>query len=69
MTEICIHVPEEIPESVLKRKIDELIEEEELRWTLFEKCKNELSLTVKELDELEMARAEAWKETKRKYGL
>jgi len=32
---------------------------------LFEKCKEEISLTEEELNELE----EAWKETKKKYGL
>jgi len=49
----------------LKRKIDELIKEEEVKWALFEKCKEEISLTEEELNELE----EAWKETKKKYGL
>ncbi len=69
MAEICIQFPEKIPASALKRKIDELIKEEEIRWVLFEKCKNELSLSKKELDELEIAREDAWKETKKKYGL
>ena len=69
MAEICIKVPENIPASTLRRKIEELIIEEEMRWVLFDKCKNELSLSVKELDELEIAREAAWKETKKKYGL
>ncbi len=69
MTEICITLPEEIPVSTLKRKIDELIKEEEIRWTLFKKCKDELSLSEKELEELEITREVAWKETKKKYGL
>ena len=37
MSEIKIEVPEEIPLSSLKRKIDELIKEEEMKWALFEK--------------------------------
>lgn len=69
MVEICIQVPEKIPASTLKRKIDELIKEEEIRWVLFEKCKDELSLSERELEELEIAREDAWKETKKKYGL
>jgi hypothetical protein len=69
MAEICIKVPEKIPASTLRRKINELIIEEEMRWVLFDKCKNELSFTVKELDELEIAREAAWKETKKKYDL
>lgn len=38
MTEIIIQVPKEIPVSSLKRKVDELVKEEEIRWVLFEKC-------------------------------
>jgi hypothetical protein len=68
MSEITIQVPKEIPVSNLKRKIDELIKEEEIRWVLFEKCIEELSLSEKDLEELEIAREEAWKETK-KMGL
>ncbi len=64
MSEIIIHVPKEIPVSNLRRKIDELIKEEEIRWVLFEKCIEELSLSEKDLEELEIAREEAWKETK-----
>jgi len=55
--------------SSLKRKIDALIQEEEIRWVLFEKCKKELSLGKNELEELEIVREKAWKETKKKYGL
>ncbi len=69
MSEIIIQVPKEIPVSNLKRKIDELIKEEEIRWVLFEKCIEELSLSEKDLEELEIAREDAWKETKKKYGL
>lgn len=60
---------ENMGEPSLKRKIDCLIREEEIRWVLFEKCKKELSLDEKELEELEIVREKAWKETKKKYGL
>ena len=69
MNEIRIKIPKEIPLPSLKRKIDELIKEEEVKWALFEKCKEEISLTEEELNELEKAREEAGKETKKKYGL
>jgi hypothetical protein len=69
MSEIIIQVPKEIPVSNLKRKIDELIKEEKIRWVLFEKCIEELSLSEKDMEELEIAREDAWKETKKKYGL
>lgn len=69
MSEITIRVPEEIPLPSLKRKIDDLIKEEEMKWALFEKCKEELSLTQQDLDELEKIREESWKETKKKYKL
>ncbi|MCD6466606.1 MAG: hypothetical protein J7L10_01635 [Methanomicrobia archaeon] len=69
MSEIRIKIPEEIPLPFLKRKIDELIKEEEVKWVLFEKCKEEISLSEEELSELEKAREGAWKETKKKYEL
>ena len=63
MNEIRIKIPKEIPLPSLKRKIDELIKEEEVKWALFEKCKEEISLTEEELNEPEKAWEEAWKET------
>jgi len=68
-SKITIDVPENVPISLLKRKINELVKEEALKWALFEKCKEELSLTDDELKMLEKARDDAWKETKKKYGL
>jgi hypothetical protein len=53
----------------LKKKIDDLVREEELKWALFERCKEELSLTEDDLEELEIARERAWSETRKKYGL
>ena len=69
MSELLIQIPKDIPVSSIKRRIDDLIQEEEIRWVLFEKCKNELALNEKELGELEIVREKAWKETKKRYGL
>ena len=63
MNEIKTKIPEEIPS--LKKKIDELIKEEKIKWALFEKCKEEISLTEEDLDELEKMREKSWKETKK----
>jgi len=38
MSEIRIKIPKEVSLPSLKRKIDELIKEEEVKWALFEKC-------------------------------
>jgi hypothetical protein len=40
-----------------------------LKWALFERCKEELSLTEGDLAELETAREKAWSQTRKKYGL
>ena len=69
MSEITIKVPEEIPLPSIKKKIDELIKEEKIKWALFEKCKEELPLTEEDLSEFEKVREESWKETKKKYKL
>jgi hypothetical protein len=69
MEEITIKVPKGLPGSYLKKKIDDLVREEELKWALFERCKEELSLTEDDLKELEIARERAWSETRKKYGL
>jgi len=69
MSELLIQIPKDIPLSSIKRRIDDLIQEEEIRWVLFEKCKKDLALNEKELEDLETVREKAWKETKKKYGL
>jgi hypothetical protein len=69
MEEITIKVPKGLPGPYLKKKIDDLVREEELKWALFERCKEELSLTEDDLEELEIARERAWSETRKKYGL
>jgi hypothetical protein len=69
MSEIKITVPEGIPLSPLKKKIKDLVKEEEIKWALFEKCKDELLLDKTDLDELEKLRDKAWQQTKKKYAL
>lgn len=69
MAEIKIQVPNNVPPSVLKRRIEEVVREEELKWALFEMAKEEIALTGEDLEELERVREEAWKEMKKKYGL
>lgn len=69
MSELLIQIPKDIPVASIKRRIDDLIQEEEIRWVLFEKCKKDLALNEKELGELEIVREKAWKETKKRYGL
>jgi hypothetical protein len=67
MSELLIQIPKDIPLSSIKRRIDDLIQEEEIRWVLFEKCKTDLALNEKELEDLEIVREKAWKETKKKF--
>jgi hypothetical protein len=45
MEEITVKVPKGLPGPRLKKRIEDLVREEELRWSLFEKCKEELSLS------------------------
>ena len=69
MDEIIVKVPEGLPAPYLKKRIENLLKEEELKWALFERCKKELSLGEEDLEALEEARARAWSETRKKYGL
>lgn len=69
MEEITVKVPRGLPGPYLKKKIDGLVREEELKWALFERCKEDLSLSEDDLVELERARENAWCETRKKYGL
>lgn len=69
MAEIRIQVPDNIPLSVLKKRIEEIVRDEELKWALFEKAKEEIALTDDDLEELERVREDAWREIKKKYGL
>lgn len=69
MAEIKIRVPNNVPPSALKKRIEEVVREEELKWALFERAKEEIALTDEDLEILEGIREEAWKEIKKKYGL
>lgn len=69
MSEITIKIPEDIPVTSLKKKINELVKEEELKWMLFEKCKEQISLTESDLDDLEVIRERTWQKTKKKFNL
>ena len=69
MEEITIKIPKGLPGPYLKKKIDDLVEEEALKWALFKRCKEELALTEDDLEELEKAREKAWSETRKKYDL
>lgn len=69
MEEITVKVPKGLTGPYLKKKIDDLVREEELKWALFERCKDELSLTKEDLAQLESVRERAWEETRKKYGL
>jgi hypothetical protein len=69
MSKITIKIPENIPVAPLKRKIDDLVKEEELKWALFEKCKEKISLTESDLKDIEAIREKTWQKTKKKYNL
>ncbi len=66
---IEVEVPEGIPLKPLKKKIAELVKEEEARWVLFERAIEELNLSKAELEGLEEVRERVWKEEKKKLGL
>lgn len=69
MGELLVQVPESVPLTPLKKKINELVKEEELRWSLFEKCKDDLDVSDRDLIELERIREDVWQKEKKKYGL
>ena len=69
MGELLVQVPESVPLTSLKKKINELVKEEELRWALYEKCKEDLAVSDRDLIELEHIREDVWQKEKKKYGL
>ncbi|MGA9099749.1 MAG: hypothetical protein WB392_12555 [Methanotrichaceae archaeon] len=69
MSIIEVEVPEGIPLKPLRKKIDELVKEEEARWALFERATEELDLSEFDLESLEEVRERIWKEEKKKLGL
>ena len=69
LSEITVRVPKGVPLSPLKKKIDELVKEEEVRWALFYKSREVLAITAEELEELELIRDKVWMEEKKRYVL
>lgn len=69
MGEIVVKVPEGLPLIHLKKKIDDLVKEEGLRWALMERCKADLGLESEDLERLEQIREEVWLREKKRYVL
>jgi len=65
VSEITIRVPKGVPLSPLKKKIDELIREEEVRWALYYKSREVLAIGREELEDLEEIRDKVWIEEKK----
>jgi hypothetical protein len=53
----------------LKKKIDDLIKEEETKWVLFERAVEDLDLAEEDLQALEEVRERVWKEEKKSLEL
>lgn len=66
---IEVEVLEGIPLKPLKKKIEELVKEEEARWILFERAIEDINLNESDLEELEEVREIVWKEEKKRLGL
>lgn len=69
MKEISIKIPAGLSEQRPTKRNDDLANDEELELTLFNRDREELSLTEDDFQELEAAREKAWTETRKKYGL
>ena len=66
---IEVEVPEGLPLKSLKKKIDNLVKDEEARWVLFERSIVELNLSEADLEDLEEVREKIWREEKKTLGL
>ena len=71
---IEFQVPEGLPLNALKKKIDNLIKEEESRWALFEGSKEKLNRSKNELNEPDEIEEKTKKEDRKKildkyYGI
>jgi hypothetical protein len=69
MGEIIVYVPDDMPLEGLKNKINVLIEEEQLRWSLFEKSADYLNLNNEDMEALETVREKVWQDKKAQFGL
>lgn len=66
---IEVEIPDCLPLKPLKKKIDDLIREEETKWVLFERAVEDLDLSKEDLIALEKVREQVWKEEKKSLGL
>jgi len=69
MGEVTVNIPKGVPLLPLKKKIDQLVKEEEVRWALFYKSREELVISREELEDLEEIREKIWSEEKKRYDL
>ena len=66
---IEVEIPDCLPIKPLRKKIDDLIKEEETRWVLFERAVEDLDLAEEDLLALEEVREKVWREEKKSLGL
>lgn len=66
---IEVEIPDCLPLKPLKKKIDDLIKEEETKWVLFERAVEDLDLAEEDLQAFEEVRERVWKEEKKSLGL
>jgi hypothetical protein len=69
MTEIVLKVPDDLPLPSLIARLNDLIAEEHLKWMLFTKSVDVLALNDRDMTAFEEMRGEAWKGTKKDFGL
>ena len=62
---IEVEIPDFLPMKPLKKKIDDLIKEEETRWVLFRRAVDDLDLKEEVFFVLEELREKVWKEEKK----
>ncbi|NMB86234.1 MAG: hypothetical protein A4E44_02069 [Methanosaeta sp. PtaB.Bin018] len=66
---IEVEIPDFLPMKPLKKKIEDLVKEEEIRWVLFRRATEDLDLSNEDLLVLEEVREKVWKEEKKSLGL
>lgn len=66
---IEVDIPDYLPLKPLKKKIDDLIREEETKWVLFKRAVEDLDRSEDDLLALEEVRERVWTEEKKSLGL
>lgn len=66
---IEVEIPDCLPLKPLKKKIDDLIKEEETKWVLFVRAVEDLDLDEEDLLALDEVRENVWKREKKSLGL